>query len=227
MNINDEFRGRWERVWEGVRGRSGFDSILFITTSGRQLPRDNQSLINPERKLWCAHGCPAGREMIITSKHEEREEKKKRARLVLQAGGCVAAPPAPPYASSLSVPSAGLRGSFSFAGDEHPPRYAHPLLFPNRERPNPSFSYLAMDLISSVYTCLKVSFFFVYLFVWKNYWVYTPSYMCTPPCPFTWLVRLRPRSRRYNWGVSREPSCKAALISSCCFWPNTWFIAQP
>lgn len=62
--------------------------------------------------------------MIITSKHEEREEKKKRARLVSQAGGCVAAPPAPPYASSLSVPSAGLRGSFSFAGDEHPPRTA-------------------------------------------------------------------------------------------------------
>lgn len=106
--------------------------------------------------------------MIITSKHEEREEKKKRARLVLQAGGCVAAPPAPPYASSLSVPSAGLRGSFSFAGDEHPPRYAHPLLFPNRERPNPSFSYLAMDLISSVYTCLKVSFFFLFICLFEK-----------------------------------------------------------
>lgn len=66
--------------------------------------------------------------MIITSKHEEREEKKKRARLVLQAGGCVAAPPAPPYASSLSVPSAGLRGSFSFAGDEHPPSNWRPRL---------------------------------------------------------------------------------------------------
>lgn len=117
------------------------------------------------------------------------------------------APPAPPYASSLSVPSAGLRGSF-FAGVEHPPRYAHPLL-PNRERPNPSFSYLAMDLISSVYTCLKVSFFFcLFVCLKKLLGVYTIIHVYTPmsfhlvgpsPSPFA-PVQLRRQQRTFLQG---------------------------
>ena len=114
--------------------------------------------------------------MIITSKHELGEERKdkntttdkKRARLVSQAhgaGGCVAGPAGnwatagaalrPVPSSSSSVPSPGLLRGF-FAGDEHPSRYAHPgrdpfssLTAVETERPNPSFSYLAMDLISS------------------------------------------------------------------------------